>query len=92
MEVEAEEQADPVPELTRRHFEFALLHARKSNTQGDMSKYESFRSKYDPTKFGRRDNTGERKLDLQWPEEGGHTNITTVLQTADDDDDDDLYS
>jgi len=31
---------DPVPEITRRHFEEALKHARRSVTNVDLEKYE----------------------------------------------------
>jgi transitional endoplasmic reticulum ATPase len=31
---------DPVPEISRRHFEEALIHARRSVTNVDLEKYE----------------------------------------------------
>lgn len=34
---------DPVPELSRKHFEEALRHARKSVTNTDIGKFELFR-------------------------------------------------
>lgn len=39
---------DPVPVITRKHFEEALAAARKSVTGYDLDKFEQFRKKYDP--------------------------------------------
>ncbi len=39
---------DPVPVITRKHFEEALSAARKSVTNYDLDKFEQFRKKYDP--------------------------------------------
>lgn len=35
-------EVDPVPEITARHFEIAMKFARKSVTEGDIRKYETF--------------------------------------------------
>jgi transitional endoplasmic reticulum ATPase len=40
---------DPVPEITRRHFEEALKFARKSVTEIDLNKFEQFKRKFDPS-------------------------------------------
>ena len=42
------EMEDPVPVITRKHFEEALAAARKSVTQYDLDKFEQFRKKFDP--------------------------------------------
>ena len=39
---------DPVPVITRKHFEEALAAARKSVTNYDLDKFEQFRKKFDP--------------------------------------------
>lgn len=39
---------DPVPMLTKRHFEFGLAHSAKSVHDVDLQRYEDFKSKYDP--------------------------------------------
>ena len=39
---------DPVPMLTKRHFEFGLAHSVKSVHDVDLQRYEDFKSKYDP--------------------------------------------
>jgi transitional endoplasmic reticulum ATPase len=44
----AEAMEDPVPVITRKHFEEALSAARKSVTAYDLEKFEEFRRKYDP--------------------------------------------
>jgi len=40
---------DPVPEITRKHFEEAMASARRSVTNIDLEKYEHFRKKFDPS-------------------------------------------
>ncbi|KAA0198718.1 Transitional endoplasmic reticulum ATPase [Fasciolopsis buskii] len=37
-----EDESDPVPEITRRHFEEAMRFARRSVTENDVRKYEMF--------------------------------------------------
>ena len=81
MEVE-----DPVPEITRRHFEEALSNARKSVTNLDLNKYDQFRRKFDPVYASRQGSGGPSGPRFEWPEKeeaGG-------LKAAEDDDD--LYS
>jgi transitional endoplasmic reticulum ATPase len=39
---------DPVPELTRKHFEIAMQTARKSVKPEDLIKYENFKKSFDP--------------------------------------------
>lgn len=36
------EEEDPVPEITRQHFEEAMKYARRSVTDNDIRKYEMF--------------------------------------------------
>jgi len=40
---------DPVPEITRKHFEEALRYARVSVSKDDLQKYDIFRQKSDPS-------------------------------------------
>lgn len=47
----AEEDAqmeDPVPVITRKHFEEAWTSARRSVTEYDLQKFENFKEKFDP--------------------------------------------
>ena len=39
---------DPVPQITRRHFEEAFAAARRSVSVHDLHKFEEFRKKFDP--------------------------------------------
>jgi transitional endoplasmic reticulum ATPase len=39
---------DPVPMITRTHFEEAMANARRSVTEYDLNKFEQFRTKFDP--------------------------------------------
>lgn len=57
--------SDPVPELTRRHFEEALKCARISVTATDLEKFEQFRRKFDPQYAARA--TGGQGPKIQWP-------------------------
>ncbi|XP_014671351.1 PREDICTED: transitional endoplasmic reticulum ATPase TER94-like [Priapulus caudatus] len=40
--MDVEEDEDPVPEITREHFEEAMKYARRSVTDNDIRKYEMF--------------------------------------------------
>lgn len=42
MDVDEEDEEDPVPELTKRHFEEAMLMARKSVGDVEIRRYEAF--------------------------------------------------
>lgn len=42
-------EQDPVPEITRRHFEEALKNSRRSVTGTDLDRFENFRKKFDPS-------------------------------------------
>ena len=62
--VEAE---DPVPVITRKHFEEALNCARKSVTAYDLDKFEQFRKKYDPAYAAKV--SGSATIKINWPED-----------------------
>ena len=78
------ESEDPVPRITRKHFEEALAAARKSVTNYDLDKFEQFRRKYDPAYAAKV--TGGSAVKINWPEDS-----SSQFQHAADDDDD-LYS
>jgi transitional endoplasmic reticulum ATPase len=42
VQADAQDYVDPVPELCKRHFEEALKHARRSVSDSDIRKYETF--------------------------------------------------
>lgn len=77
------EMEDPVPVITRKHFEEALAAARKSVTNYDLSKFEEFRKKYDPAYAARV--AGASAIKINWPEDN-----SSQFQQAEEDDD--LYS
>ena len=94
-----------MPELTRKHFEEALKHARKSvdmtvslsptapNLQ-QLAKYDQFRRKMDPTYAAQQGGSGSG-VTINWPSGGGATNNGGSIFNqagANNDDDDDLYS
>ena len=75
---------DPVPVITRGHFEEALGNARRSVTEYDLNKFEQFRQKFDPAyaaKVG-----GKQRAVINWPEDD-----SSQFKQAEDNDDD-LYS
>lgn len=80
----AEAMEDPVPVITRKHFEEALAAARKSVTAYDLDKFEQFRRKYDPAYAAKV--AGGTTVKINWPED----NSSQFQQNPADDDD--LYS
>lgn len=84
----AEEDAqmeDPVPVITRRHFEDAWAGARRSVTEYDLQKFENFKEKFDPAYAAKQGKA--QKAVIAWPEDdaGQFGNVAA-------DDDDDLYN
>ena len=77
---------DPVPEITRKHFEEALKTARKSVTNMDLQKFEQFRRKFDPSfaKTSSASTQQQQGPQIKWP--------TSNVQQRKQADDDDLYS
>jgi len=78
------EMDDPVPVITRAHFEEAMANARKSVTEYDLTKFEQFRQKFDPAyaqKVG-----GVKRAVINWPEDN-----SSQFQKAEDNDDDLYY-
>ena len=76
---------DPVPEITRRHFEEALSNARKSVTNLDLNKYDQFRKKFDPV-YANRQGGNQGISTFKWPEREEQFAPPVA------NDDDDLYS
>ena len=56
---------DPVPEITRKHFEEGLRGARRSVTQMDLEKFQQFRRKFDPSFVSK--NPGSGGTVIKWP-------------------------
>jgi transitional endoplasmic reticulum ATPase len=61
---------DPVPEITRKHFEEALRTARKSVTATDLDKFEQFRRKFDPV-FVNKTGSQSSGPKINWPNSSG---------------------
>lgn len=75
---------DPVPVLTKRHFEYGLANCRMSVGDADLNRYEEFKRKFDPN-F----NSSKTGTKLNWPDD----NSSSVIQNQNKADDDlDLYS
>ncbi len=83
---------DPVPELTRRHFEEALKYARKSVDATQLDKYEQFRRKFDPAYAATK--TGGSGIQINWPTAGGRAQQAggNIFARPQANNDDDLYS
>jgi transitional endoplasmic reticulum ATPase len=80
----AEAMEDPVPVITRKHFEEALNAARTSVSKEDTAKFEMFRRKYDPAYAAKTDGVAVKKIN--WPED------TSSQFQAKPSDDDDIYN
>ena len=75
---------DPVPEITRKHFEEALRGARRSVTAMDLEKFEQFRRKFDPSFANKSGGSGSQGPTIKWPSSGGSKKVSN--------DEEDLYS
>jgi transitional endoplasmic reticulum ATPase len=75
-----ENAEDPVPEITKAHFEEAMKHARKSVTDADIRKYQTFsQTLHQARGFG--------ASDFQFPDaQGGGASAGTPAAAAADDD------
>lgn len=85
-------QKDPVPEISRKHFEEALRGARRSVTNTDLERFENFRKKFDPN-FGM-GNTGNQS-GFNWPGQAPqqqNVNRNVIRGNNRPDDEDDIYS
>jgi len=78
---------DPVPEITRKHFEEALKYARRSVSLTDLEKFEQFRRKFDPAYASKA--TGGSGIQIKWPT-GGQSNA--IFQQSNKMEEDDIYS
>lgn len=78
---------DPVPEITRKHFEEAMATARRSVTSLDLEKYEQFRRKFDPGFANKSGKGGSNPNAIKWP-----SSNSGQMQQSSQNDDDDLYS
>jgi transitional endoplasmic reticulum ATPase len=58
---------DPVPEITRKHFEEALKTARRSVTADDLNKFEQFRRKFDPAFVNKNPQGSSSGNSIKWP-------------------------
>ena len=88
METEEDEAPDPVPEITRIHFEEAMKYARRSVSDNDIRKYEMFSQTLQQSRgFG---------SEFKFPEGGVGGSAApasgAAFAAATADDDEDLYS
>ena len=82
--MQEENAVDPVPYITRKHFEEAFHAARKSVSLQDLGRFEEFRRKMDPAYAKKVGGSGGGPPRINWPED------TTAQFNAGNDDD--LYS
>jgi transitional endoplasmic reticulum ATPase len=83
---------DPVPEITRKHFEESLKNSRRSVTNTDLDRFEAFRRKFDPNFTTATQNSSN--VQFNWPgqnnqaPQGGQPrpNMFNRNQANDDDD------
>lgn len=78
-----EDAVDPVPVISRTHFEEAFHAARRSVSTHDLYKFDEFRKKMDPAYAKRQgDDANVVDITLNWPEDN-----SAQFQEAGDDDD-----
>merc|ERR1712137_1348634 len=77
---------DPVPEITREHFEEAMAHARRSVSDQDLMKYSAFAQSMQQQRAAI---GGVGANNFRFPQRGATGDNAAA---ADDDDDEDLYS
>nr|PVC50027.1 transitional endoplasmic reticulum ATPase [Theileria orientalis] len=70
-------------EITRKHFQEGLASARHSVTSSDLSKFDAFRTKFDPM-YKNRSAGNQDEIDIDWPE-----NDEVTMEPMEEDD---LYS
>ena len=80
------EMDDPVPVITRSHFEEAMANARRSVTAYDLQKFEQFRTKFDPA-YAAKVGKGTQRSNINWPDDN-----SSQFKKQNDDDEEDLYS
>merc|ERR1719194_257203 len=93
--METDDQPDPVPEITRAHFEEAMKFARRSDSDNDIRKYEMFSQTLQQSRgFGSSFKFPEGGVGgSAAPAAGGGGGATGGFEAAPAaDDDDDLYS
>lgn len=78
------EGEDPVPVLTRTHFEEALSAARVSVNQYDLQKYDDFRMRNDPAYKAKK---GKAAPKINWPADNSNQ-----FKGKQEEEEDDIYS
>eukprot|EP00096_Caligus_rogercresseyi_P000006 TRINITY_DN1001_c0_g1_i1.p1 TRINITY_DN1001_c0_g1~~TRINITY_DN1001_c0_g1_i1.p1 ORF type:complete len:801 (-),score=294.89 TRINITY_DN1001_c0_g1_i1:216-2618(-) len=78
------DEEDPVPEVTKKHFEEAMKFARRSVTDKEISKYEMFSQTLQQSR-------GLGGSNFRFPNEAGGSNPSGQMTFQGDDDDEDLY-
>jgi transitional endoplasmic reticulum ATPase len=66
--------------ITRRHFEIGLKEAKKTVNDTDLSKYDDFKRKFDPSFH-----QGNEEVKVRWPDDGEEAQKKNDIE-------DDLYS
>lgn len=79
---------DPVPEITRKHFEEALRTARRSVTTMDLEKFEQFKRKFDPSFANKSSGNSSQSSGntVKWPSSSVPGSGSRPQQSNDDDD------
>merc|ERR1711973_955040 len=82
--MDVDEDDDPVPEITKRHFEEAMKFARRSVSDNDIKKYEMFSQTLQQARgFG---------TNFRFPDQSGGSSNPASSGNFANDDEDDLYN
>lgn len=80
---------DPVPEITRKHFQEALKTARRSVTAIDLEKFEQFKRKFDPSFVNKNPGSNNSQgPSIKWPS----SNVQGGGNKPMNNEEDDLYN
>merc|ERR1712224_543239 len=84
-EADDDDYVDPVPEILPKHFEAAMMSARRSVSDDDLRKYSGFASRM----HQERGAMGTNVSNFRFPAAANAAAAATTAAAADDDDDDD---
>merc|ERR1739837_34198 len=81
--MDVDDDDDPVPEITKRHFEEAMKFARRSVSDNDIKKYEMFSQTLQQARgFGNNFRFPDGSSGGSAPAAGGQGNLPTMMTTT----------
>merc|ERR1712224_1185377 len=88
-EADEEEYVDPVPEILRKHFEAAMVGARRSVSDDDLRKYSGFAARMHQERGAMGTNVSNFRFPASSSAAAAATPAAAAANAAEDDEDDD---